>query len=166
MGRARRRVAIGALAITLTVGAGVTAPASGAIKVTRDSRNNVLAQFKDVNCRLQGLDKPLVLLARGHEGGWGFRVTIYDDKIRREHGYKVRYGNNSRADVVVNPPNGPRFTNENKPQPGNQDPFGVAGGVVLTKKTDNRLGVGLPTIYDGTGSSPKHVTVSGYANCK
>jgi hypothetical protein len=38
--------------------------------------------------------------------------------------------------------------------------------VVLTKKSDNRLGVGLAIIYDGTGSNPKHVTVSGYANCK
>src|SRR4051812_26702396 len=62
MRRARRRVAIGALAVSLMVGAWVAAPASGAIKVTRDSRTNVLAQFKDVNCRLQGLEKPLVFL--------------------------------------------------------------------------------------------------------
>jgi hypothetical protein len=167
---AKRRVVIGALAGSLLVGAAAAAPASGAIKVTRDSRNNVLAKFEEVKCEFKN-GKPVGFQAIGRAGGWGIRSTIYTARMKRDKVYHVSYGDDSTADVFVFPPKGPAFGNDNKPQPGGTDPgFSEAGGVGLTKKgggpKGDRFFVGLPKIYNGEGSNPKYVTVSGFADCK
>lgn len=153
------------MAVCVLAGAGGAAPAGGAIKVTRDGRDNVLAKFRTVECLFKD-GRPLGFLARGRAGGWAFRSNIYARRIKRNHGYEIEYGDDSRTDVLVFPPQGPPYTNLNEPQPGGMDVFGDAGGAVLTKK-DDRFGVGLPLIYDGEQSDPppNYVTVSGFARC-
>jgi hypothetical protein len=37
--------------------------------------------------------------------------------------------------------------------------------VLRDKKGAPDFGAGLPLIYDGTGSNPNYVTVTGYADC-
>ena len=158
------RVTIGALMMSLMIVNGA-APANGAIRISRDDPSNILAEFHQVRCKFKD-GKPLAFQAVGREGGWAFRADIYGDKMKKNHGYRVRWGDHSRADVSVFPPSGPHYTNTKEPNPGGMDLFGDAGGVVLRdKKGAPDFGAGLPLIYDDTGSNPNHVTVTGYADC-
>ncbi len=162
---AKIRVLIAAVAVSLLVGAGSAGQASGAIKVARDPESPPMAKFKSVSCKARaGQGNTTGFKTRGRADGWKLRAVIYTKNIKDDEVYEVEYGAQGIADVVLKPPSGPEYSNQNEPQPGGADLLDSAGGVGVAKRK-TVFGIGLPVIYDGTGSDTNYITVWGLAKC-